>query len=226
MGFVSATGLASSGQDWCWGMAESSVSSRIGAIVIAGVLILGAFFIGSAFDGFSFFGSTDYTEVGQSVVEKVRNVAALTTVEVVESTTIEKGNDAGWLNWARGDRVFMLAVAKIGAGIDFERFYTGSFDVDRDTGVVTVVMPPAEITYVSLDNEQTKVIDRSTGYLTKGNAQLESDARQVAEQVLREAAIESGILDTAQRNARNIIEGLLLELGYTGVVFVEPEVEN
>jgi hypothetical protein len=203
-------------------MAESSVSRRIGAIVIAGVLIRGAFFIGSAFSGFSLFGSgEEYTEVGQSVVEQVRNVAKLTTVEVVESTTIEKGNDFGWLNWARGDRVFMLAVAHIGAGIDFERFYSGSFDVDTESGTVTVEMPPAQITYISLDNEQTQVIDRSTGLLTKGDAQLESDARQVAEQVLRESAIEAGILDRADKNARSVIEGLLLELGYTRVVFVE-----
>ena len=204
-------------------MADSSVSSKVGAIVIAGVLILGAFFIGSAFSGFSLFGGgEEYTDVGQSVVEQVRNVAQLTTVEVVESTVIEKGNDFGWLNWARGDRIFMFVVAKIGAGIDFERFYSGSFDVDTETGTVTVELPSAEITYIALDNEQTQVIDRSTGFLTGGDAQLESDARQVAEQVLRESAIQSGILDRAEKNARSVIEGLLLELGYSRVVFVEP----
>jgi hypothetical protein len=198
------------------------LSSKVGATVIAAVLIIGAFFIGSAFSGFSLFGGgEEYTDVGQSVVEKVRNVAKLTTVEVVESTTIEKGNDFGWLNWARGDRVFMFAVAEIGAGIDFERFYTGSFDVDTETGTVTVEMPPAQITHISLDNEQTQVIDRSTGVLTRGDPQLETDARQVAEQYLQQAAIESGILDQAAENARNIIEGLLLELGYSRVVFVE-----
>lgn len=199
------------------------MSSKVGAIVIAGVLILGAFFIGSAFSGFSLFGGgEEYTEVGQSVVEQVRNVAQLTTVEVIESTMIEKGNDYGWLNWARGDRIFMFVVAKIGAGIDFERFYESSFDVDTETGTVTVELPAAEITYISLDNEQTQVISRSTGVLTQGNPQLESDARQVAEEVLQQSAIEAGILDRAEQNARSVIEGLLLELGYSRVVFVEP----
>lgn len=199
------------------------MSSKVGAIVIAGVLILGAFFIGSAFSGFSLFGGgEEYTEVGQSVVEQVRNVAQLTTVEVIESTMIEKGNDYGWLNWARGDRIFMFVVAKIGAGIDFERFYESSFDVDTETGTVTVELPAAEITYISLDNEQTQVISRSTGVLTQGNPQLESDARQVAEDVLQQSAIEAGILDRAEQNARSVIEGLLLELGYSRVVFVEP----
>jgi len=199
------------------------MSSRVGAIVIGGVLVVGAFFIGSAFGGFSLFGGgDDYTDVGVSVVEQVRNIAQLTTVEMVQTTTIEKGTDFGWLNWARGDRVFMFVVARIGAGIDFERFYTGSFEVNTDTGAVSVEMPPARITYIAVDNEQTQVIDRSTGLLTSGDPQLESDARQVAEQVLQDAALEAGILEQAEKNARNVIEGLLLELGYTRVVFVEP----
>ena len=138
---------------------------------------------------------------------------------VVQSTTIEKGNDFGWLNWARGDRVFMFVVAKIGAGIDFEQFYLGSFEVDAESGTVFVEMPPAQINYVAMDNSQTQVIDRDTGLFTKGDPKLESDARQVAEQVLRNAAIEAGILERAQKNARTIIEGLLLELGYARVVF-------
>jgi hypothetical protein len=154
----------------------------------------------------------------------VRDIAALTTVEVVESTTIEKGNDFGWLNWARGDRVFMFVVAKIGAGIDFERFYTESFEVDKESGMVTVRMPPAHITYVAIDNSQTQVIDRSTGVFTTGDPKLETDARQVAEKVLRNAAIDAGILERAEKNARTLIEGLLLELGYTRVLFTPPSV--
>ncbi|NND02498.1 MAG: DUF4230 domain-containing protein [Acidimicrobiia bacterium] len=204
-------------------MADTSMSSKVGALVIGGVLILGAFFIGSAVSGFSLFGGgEEYTDISQTVVEQVRNVAELTTVEVIESTTIEKGNDFGWLNWARGDRIFMFVVVEIGAGIDFEDFYTGSFDVDKETGTVTVAMPPAEITYVAVDNEQTQVIDRSTGVLTGGDAQLEGDARQVAEQVLVENAIKAGILEKAETNARTVIEGLLLELGYSRVIFTQP----
>lgn len=208
-------------------MADSSMSSKVGALVIGGVLILGAFFVGSAFSGFSLFGGgEEFTQVSQTVVEQVRNVAELTTVEVVESTTIEKGNDSGWLDWARGDSIFMFVVVEIGAGIDFEDFYTGSFIVDEGSGTVTVQMPPAKITYVAVDNQQTQVIDRNTGFLTSGNPQLESDARQVAEEVLVESAINSGILDTAETNARNVIQGLLLELGYTRVIFVDAPDQN
>jgi len=205
-------------------MANSSTSSRMGLVVGAGLLMIAAVFVSNAPSGLRMFGHGEhYSKVGQSVVDKVRDLAALTTVEVVESTTIDKGNDFGWLNWARGDRVFMFVVAKIGAGIDFEQLDAGSFEVDAESGTVFVQMPPAQITYVAMDNAQTQVIDRDTGLFTKGDPKLESDARQVAEQVLRKAAIEAGILDRAQKNARAIIEGLLLELGYTRVVFERDE---
>jgi hypothetical protein len=206
-------------------MGSSSVSGRWGTLVFVGALAVGAFLIGNALSGVDILRRGEkYSEVGQPVVNRVRDIAALTTVEVVESATIEKGNDFGWLNWARGDRVFMFVVAKIGAGIDFERFYTESFEVDKESGTVTVRMPPAHITYVAIDNSQTQVIDRSTGVFTTGDPKLETDARQVAEKVLRNAAIDAGILERAEKNARTLIEGLLLELGYTRVLFTPPSV--
>ena len=114
-------------------MVESS--KRAGSVVIAAVLIAGLFFIGSNLAGWGPFkglGGEPYTQVGPAVVESVRDVAKLTTVEMVEYTTVEKGNDFGWLNWARGDRIFLFAVARIGAGVDMAQVTTADFEVDED----------------------------------------------------------------------------------------------
>ena len=207
-------------------MAESS--RRAGSIVIAAVLIAGVFFIGSNLIGWGPFkgiSGEPYTQVGPSVVQSVRNVAKLTTVEMVEYTTVEKGNDFGWLNWARGDRIFLFAVARIGGGVDMEQVTTSNFEVDEDSGSVTVQLPRAEIIFVEVDNEATQVYDRDTGLLTKGDAQLESDARQVAEEVLVNAALEHGILDRAQANAEATITNFLMGVGYTEVTFLPIEDE-
>ena len=200
-------------------MAESS--KRAGSVVIAAVLIAGLLFIGSNLAGWSPFGGDEYTQVGPTVVESVRDVAKLTTVEMVEYTTVEKGNDFGWLNWARGDRIFLFAVARIGAGVDMEQVTTLNFEVDEDSGRVTVQLPPSEIIFVEVDSEATQVYDRDTGLLTRGDAQLESDARQVAEEVLLSAAIDHGILDRAYTNAKATISSLLMGVGYTEVIFVD-----
>ena len=205
-------------------MAESS--KRAGSIVIAAVLIAGLFFLGANLAGWSplkGLGGEPYTQVGPTVVDSIRDVAKLTTVEMVEYTTVEKGNDFGWLNWARGDRIFLFAVARIGAGIDMGRITTSNFEVDEETGSVTVQLPPAEVMFVEVDSEASQVFDRDTGLLTKGDSQLESDARQIAEEILVGAALEHGILERAQTNAEATISGFLAGVGYTEVAFVTPE---
>ncbi|MCP4307467.1 MAG: DUF4230 domain-containing protein [bacterium] len=205
-------------------MAESS--KRAGSIVIAAVLIAGLFFLGANLAGWSplkGLGGEPYTQVGPTVVDSVRDVAKLTTVEMVEYTTVEKGNDFGWLNWARGDRIFLFAVARIGAGVDMQRVTTSNFEVDEDTGRVTVQLPLPEIIFVEVDNDGTQVYDRDTGLFTKGDSQLESDARQVAEEVLVNAALDHGIMDKAQSNAEETISSFLKGVGYTEVVFIDPD---
>ena len=207
-------------------MAVAESSKRAGSIIIAAVLIAGLFFLGANLAGWSplkGLGGEPYTQVGPTVVDSVRDVAKLTTVEMVEYTTVEKGNDFGWLNWARGDRIFLFAVARIGAGVDMQRVTTSNFDVDEDTGRVTVQLPNPEIIFVEVDNDGTQVYDRDTGLFTKGDSQLESDARQIAQEVLVNAALDHGIMDRAQSNAEATISSFLKGVGYTEVVFLDPE---
>ena len=168
-------------------------------------------------DALNPFRSRPFTEVGPTVVESVQQLSKLTSVEYVEYTTVEKGNDRGWLNWARGDRVFMFAVARIGAGVDLDRLEDDDVTVDAEKKSVRIYLPAAEITYITLDNEATTVYDRDTGLFNRGDPQLESDARLVAEQVLRDSALEKGILDTASANAADTITAFLKGLGYTEI---------
>jgi hypothetical protein len=158
-----------------------------------------------------------YEEIGPTVVRSVRDLANLTTVELVEYTIVEKGTDGGFLAWARGDSLELFAVARIGAGVDLGSINVRSFDLSPD-GVVELVVPGAEIQYVAVDNEATQILDRSTGLFTKGDPRLESDARRVAEEVLQQAAIEEGILETAEENAQEVITNFLLTLGYRDVI--------
>jgi hypothetical protein len=197
-----------------------TASQKVGRVVIVAGLVLGAFLIGGAFGSWNpFGGGREYEEIGPTVVDSVRAISQLATVEMVEYTTIEKGNDRGWLNWARGDRIFMFAVARIGAGVDLGAMGTDSFRVDEDSGEVTVRLPTPEILFVEVDNDATQVYDRDTGLFTSGDPRLESDARALAQDVLVQGALDRGILSTAQDNAQTALRELLLGLGYERVVF-------
>ena len=41
-----------------------------------------------------------FEDIGPVVVDAVHDLAKLTTVEMVEYTTIQKGTDSSWLTWA------------------------------------------------------------------------------------------------------------------------------
>lgn len=158
-----------------------------------------------------------YEEIGPVVVTSIRDLASLTTVEVVEYTIVEKGTDSSWLDWARGDSLRLFAVANIGAGVDLSDITVRDISVDTE-GVVELSVPGAQIQYVAVDNDATQILEREVGLLTKGDPRLETDARQVAEEVLVETALESGILDQAETNARNVLTDFLLSLGYQDVI--------
>jgi hypothetical protein len=158
-----------------------------------------------------------YEEIGPVVISSLRDLSNLTTVETVQYTIVDKGTDRGWLDWARGDSLQLFAVAKIGAGIDMSQITVRNVSLD-DEGVVEIEVPAAQIQYVSVDNEATQILDRETGLFTKGDPRLETDARQVAEEVLVEGALEDGILADAEANARQVLTNFLLGLGYRDVV--------
>ena len=158
-----------------------------------------------------------YEEIGPVVISSIRDLSNLTTVESVQYTIVDKGTDRGWLDWARGDSLQLFAVAKIGAGIDLNGITVRNVSLD-DQGVVEITVPAAEIQYVSVDNEATQILDRETGLFTKGDPRLETDARQVAEDVLVQGALDDGILEEAEANARQVLTDFLLGLGYRDVV--------
>jgi Protein of unknown function (DUF4230) len=192
--------------------------------VIALIFVAGLFAIGLVLANFpslslpSFITGEKYQDVGIVVVDELQQLAELTTVEMVETTTIERGDNHGILNVVLGDRLYMLAVARVGAGVDLDKLTEHSFSVDHETGVITVEIPRAEVFYAYLDTDSTTVIDRDTGLLTKGDDQLESDTRAEAERILEAQAIEAGILERAQENAEEVLTGFFRSMGYTDVV--------
>jgi hypothetical protein len=202
--------------------APTSPSRRAGVAILVGVVLAGIVFAGLALFRIdllpNFLSGEEFQDVGPAVVDSIQELSELTTVEMVEYTTISKGEDFGWLNWARGDRVFLFAVARVGAGVDLEKLTPESFIVDNEAGTVLVRLPAPEVFYSYLDNEATQVFDRDTGLLTKGDAQLESEARREAERLLVDLSLDEGILDQAQENAETTISNFLHGLGYTHVM--------
>jgi len=104
------------------------------------------------------------------------------------------------------------------AGVDLSKLEPNQLELED--GVLFVTLPDAEVFVATLDNENSYVYDRETGLLRKSDRDLETAARQVAEQEIEKAALEDGILDQAQQNAEVFLERLFNTLGYQNVIFI------
>lgn len=154
-----------------------------------------------------------------TIIHSVRSLARLETIQysVEKVITAESGQEA--LGFLFGDRLLLVAHGVVIAGVDLEKLSPN--DLRLEKGVLVVRLPPAEIFIATLDNAKSYVYDRETGVLTKGNIQLETEARRVAEEEIRKAALEDGILEQANRNAQAYLVRLFLQLGYRDVIFEE-----
>ena len=206
-----------------WGIVPVAFAIAVAGVVVAiGIWIVSSLrdladAVPTPSDIAAVFEPEPYEEIGPVVISSIRDLANLTTIEVVEYTIVEKGTDRGWLEWARGDSVQLFAVARIGAGVDLSQVTVRDVTLAED-GVVELTLPSAQIQYVAVDNDATQILDRETGLFTKGDPELESEARQVADEVLVQGALDDGLLADAEANAREVISDFLLGLGYRDVI--------
>jgi hypothetical protein len=156
-----------------------------------------------------------------TIINQIRPLARLETIQytIEKVITAETGQNA--LAPLFGDRLLFVGHGYVIAGIDLSKIR--SEDIAFDDGILVIKLPKPEVFVATLDNDQSYVYDRETGLLTHGDINLETAARQAAEDQIKKAALEDGILNQAQTNAEMYLESLLNELGYTQVSFDKPE---
>ncbi len=156
-----------------------------------------------------------------TIVNQVRDLSRLETIQFSVEKVITAETAQGALGFLFGDKLILVAHGDVIAGVDLGKLNPG--DISIDHGVVTVRLPAPEIFSASLDNQKSYVYNRNTGALTHGDTNLETTARRAAEDQIRQAAMEDGILNLAQANAENFLTKLLSQLGYHDVHFIEAE---
>ena len=123
-------------------------------------------------------------------------------------------------NALAGDEITFLATGDVIAGIDLSQLQPD--DVWRSAdGTVNLRLPPPQILVSRVDNKESRVINRRTGMLRKQDIDLETRARQHAEETIRSEALKKGILDLAAKNGEGKLAELLHTLGAEKVRFVQ-----
>jgi len=158
-----------------------------------------------------------------AIVTQVRELSRLETaaMHVVQVSTITQSYQFV-PNSMAGDELTLFASGDVIAGIDLGAIKDG--DVHRDPdGTIVMHLPPPQILVSRIDNKETRVVSRKTGVFRRSDTNLESRAREHAEQAIRTEAVKKGILPMASQNAQTKVAAFLHTLGAKKVRF---EVSN
>jgi len=154
-----------------------------------------------------------------TIIHDVRALARLETIQYTVEKVITAETNQGVFGFLFADRLLLVAHGTVIAGIDLEKLKPE--DMWLDGSVLNVRLPAAEIFIATLDNNKTYVYERDTGALRSPDQNLETLARQSAEDEIRKAAIEDGILNIARQKAETYLSRFFLALGYSDVIFVQ-----
>ena len=148
-----------------------------------------------------------------TVVHQIQQLQRLETVNYTMDKIISGEHANAYLpKFLAGDRLLLVVHGEVVAGINLAGLRPG--DVQVQGQKVSIHLPAAEVFSTRIDNARTKVYSRDTGLFSSPDPDLESEVRVEAERQLQQAALQDGILETANDNARSTISGMLTGFGF------------
>jgi hypothetical protein len=207
---IMTRGKARSRYSWILGV----VAGAVLAVVLAGVLLwlstgLGLASLMRMLRG----GRTQFNVDQPTVVRQIQQLDRLETVSYTMDKIISGEHANAYLpKFLAGDRLLLVVHGEVVAGINLAGLRPG--DVQVQGQKVSIHLPAAEVFSTRIDNARTKVYSRDTGLFSSPDPDLESEVRVEAERQLQQAALQDGILKTANDNARSTISGMLTGFGF------------
>lgn len=187
------------------------------AIVLIGAIFWAATGLGLFELGRMLRGGKVHISVDQPTV--IRQIQALQRLESVKYTMdkiiVGERENPILPKFLAGDRLLLVVHGEVIAGVDLSKLQPSNVAIRDRT--VSIRLPHAEVFTTRLDNAKTRVYSRDTGIFTTPDPNLEGEVRQEAERQLTAAALQDGILNTADQNARQTITSLLTGLGFNQV---------
>ena len=195
----------------------------IPALVLLGIAVLA--FVLAAWDPF---GAERVDRSPPAVLKSLDRLSEYRAATANIQQIVDIEEDTALPSFLAGERTVLVAAGTVDAAVDFSGLTGESLNVEGDA--VTITLPAARLTPARLDLEQTRVVDTDKGLgnrigdLFSDDADSERKLLLAAQEKLEEAARnDPAILEAAERNTRQMLEGMMRGLGFTSVtVRFEP----
>jgi hypothetical protein len=157
-----------------------------------------------------------------SVIVAIRELARLETTSFhIERVIDLRDRQTHAFGLIQGDdAILLIAAGDVVAGIDLSQLAETDVRYGADGKTARLVLPEPIIFSTRLDNGRTYVHSRKTDTFAVRAETLETRARQLAEQSLKDAALEAGILAQARTGAIRTVTTLVRSLGFQQVEVV------
>jgi len=171
---------------------------------------------------------TDTKDRSQPVLLKsLENLSDYHAATANMQVVVDIEQDARLLpSFIKGERTLFVAAGTVDAAVDFRGLSRDpdAVQVSDDRRSVKLTLPAPKLLEPRLDPDRTRVYDRDRGVLDRVEDALsdrpgdEQPLYQLADKKLAAAAAEDPkLLQTAERNTRSMLEGLLRGLGFEKV---------
>jgi len=164
-------------------------------------------------------GQEDERLRGPAIITQVRELSRLEGVSFHVERVVDLKEEQRMLFGlvAADDAILLVASGDVVAGVDLGQIQPADVSVASEGRSVTLRLPRAEVFSARLDNARTYVHSRTTDLLAERRESLETQARQAAEQTLRAAAEDAGILKRAEDSVARTVSSLVRAIGVQNV---------
>ena len=192
------------------------------ALVTVGVLVVGMFvawnWIGNPF------GVDTIDRSPPPVLKEIRDLSEYHAAEGSFETIIDLEKDVRFVpSILAGQKVLFIGVGSVDAYVDLGGLSESSVEVDEEANSITVRLPAAPLDDAVIDQELSRVYDRDRGLFDRlgsvfvDNPSSEDELFEGAVAKIEEAALATSLLETAETNTADMIEGMLSLAGYDQV---------
>jgi hypothetical protein len=193
-------------------------------LVLAALGIAALFVLAGNLFGFLSFDTEEIDRSQPPLLTQLSELAEYRAATGSFQVMIDLERDVRYLpDFVAGERDVMIAYGTVDAMVDFSDLDERRVQVSEDRRSVTVRLPPPAVTEPRIDNGRTRVVNRDRGVLNRlggifsDNPSPSEKLYVLAEDKLREAALESALRQNAETNTRDMLEAFLRSLGFESV---------
>jgi Protein of unknown function (DUF4230) len=194
---------------------------RVGrAVGIVVVIVAAVLFLVSKLPALNPFREEEIDRSQPALLQSVRDLSQYHAAEGNFQVVVDLEHDVSWVpDVIAGSRTLFVAAGSVDAYVDFGDLTEKALTVDSKKHTVQVRLPDAQLAKASIDQKKTYLYSQDRGVFDRISSLFKTEDQHefyvLAEQKISTAAKDAGLTKRAEKNTRNMLEGMFKSLGYT-----------